>query len=111
MTLANYDLLLVSVCFLLLASAAWRASIQRKSLLACMSLALFAACAAMKIIQFSIPAFIPMPCIDGQCNPTETHQNILNITYKLDTGTFLLASMSALFYTFKITKPTPANNA
>ncbi|MDG9929438.1 MULTISPECIES: hypothetical protein [unclassified Pseudomonas] len=95
MTIVRFDLLLFSACFALLAAALFLMT-RHRSKIALTAFSLLAACAIAKLVQFVIPAVIPMPCTEGICNPTEPYLSIVSYAYRIEPYMLLAASILAL---------------
>jgi hypothetical protein len=95
MTIVRFDLLLFSACFALLAAGLFLMT-RHRSKVSLTAFSLLVACAIVKLVQFTIPALIPMPCIEGRCNPIEPYLGIVSYAYRIEPYIFLAASILVL---------------
>ncbi|WP_160087707.1 hypothetical protein [Pseudomonas sp. 9AZ] len=101
MTMLAPELLILAAGFSLLGIASLIFAIRQRSAIAFLSFALFMLCAIIKLTKFSIMAFIPMQCPNGQCNPTEFNQQILNFSSLIEPYLFLAAAICTITYMTK----------
>lgn len=101
MTIVRFDLLLFSACFALLATGLFLMT-RHRSRVALTAFSLLVVCAIIKLVQFTIPAIIHMPCIEGICNPIEPYLSIVSYAYRIEPYVFLAASILALITAVRI---------
>ncbi|WP_139272165.1 hypothetical protein [Phytopseudomonas punonensis] len=99
MTILAPELLILAAGFSLFGIAILTISRRQRSVSVFLASVLLMFCAAIKVIKFLIMAFIPMQCPNGQCNPTELNQQILNTSTLAEPYLFLAAAICMVIYT------------
>ncbi len=98
MTMFSPELLAFAAGFSLLAIASLIATIRQRSTYAFLSFVFFISCVIINLTKFSIMAFIPMQCPNEHCNPTESHQQILNYSSFIEPYILIAAGFLTIIY-------------